>query len=172
MSADEVAQDRTLLEGTNVVTNGNLLTLPVGDGEILYVEPVYTQRKGQETAFPKLLRILVAYRGQVGYGTTVTEALSQVGIDASAATKVRGEEETEEQSADKDKDAADAESDDEAPKEERKVDVAARDDAARRISDALKKLNDAQKNGDYAAQGQALAELDRAAADYQKANGQ
>ena len=30
MSADEVAQDRTLLEGTNVVTNGNLLTLPVG----------------------------------------------------------------------------------------------------------------------------------------------
>ncbi|KAA9224727.1 UPF0182 family protein [Corynebacterium amycolatum] len=172
MSADEVAQDRTLLEGTNVVTNGNLLTLPVGDGEILYVEPVYTQRKGQETAFPKLLRILVAYRGQVGYGATVTEALSQVGIDASAATKVRGEEETEEQSADKDKDAADAESDDEAPKEERKVDVAARDDAARRISDALQKLNDAQKNGDYAAQGQALAELDRAAADYQKANGQ
>ena len=40
MSADEVAQDRTLLEGTNVVTNGNLLTLTVGDGEILYVEPV------------------------------------------------------------------------------------------------------------------------------------
>ena len=171
MSADEVAQDRTLLEGTNVVTNGNLLTLPVGDGEILYVEPVYTQRKGQETAFPKLLRILVAYRGQVGYGATVTEALSQVGIDASAVTKVRGEEEAEEQPADKDKGAA-AESDDEAPKEERKVDVAARDDAARRISDALQKLNDAQKNGDYAAQGQALAELDRAAADYQKANGQ
>ena len=171
MSADEVAQDRTLLEGTNVVTNGNLLTLPVGDGEILYVEPVYTQRKGQETAFPKLLRILVAYRGQVGYGATVTEALSQVGIDASAVTKVRGEEEAEEQPEDKDKGAA-AESDDEAPKEERKVDVAARDDAARRISDALQKLNDAQKNGDYAAQGQALAELDRAAADYQKANGQ
>lgn len=87
-------------------------------------------------------------------------------------TKVRGEEEAEEQPSDKDKDAADAESDDEAPKEERKVDVAARDDAARRISDALQKLNDAQKNGDYAAQGQALAELDRAAADYQKANGQ
>ena len=107
----------------------------------------------------------------MGYGATVTEALSQVGIDASAVTKVRGEEEAEEQPEDKDKGAA-AESDDEAPQEERKVDVAARDDAARRISDALQKLNDAQKNGDYAAQGQALAELDRAATDYQKANGQ
>src|SRR5699024_6092559 len=92
MSADEVAQDRTLLEGTNVVTNGNMLTLPVGDGEILYVEPVYTQRQGQETAFPKLLRILVSYRGEVGYAPTVSEALSQVGIDATQVARERGEE--------------------------------------------------------------------------------
>lgn len=173
MSADKVAQDRTLLEGTNKVTNGNLLTLPVGDGEILYVEPVYTERKEQATAFPKLLRILVSYRGQVGYGATVAEALRQVGIDPAAVTKVRGEEDAGAgQKTDENKPADSKDSERAAPAEERKVDVAARDQAAGRISDALKKLSDAQKSGDYAAQGQALAELDKAAADYQKDNGQ
>ena len=176
MSADEVAQDRTLLEGTNVVTNGNLLTLTVGDGEILYVEPVYTQRKGQETAFPKLLRILVSYRGQVGYGATVAEALRQVGIDPTNVTKVRGEADQtgpnsdEEETGTTQRPARTEQG--EAPAGQRQVDVAARDEAAGRISAALRKLSDAQRNGDYAAQGQALAELDRAAADYQRANGQ
>lgn len=173
MSADKVAQDRTLLEGTNVVTNGNLLTLPVGNGEILYVEPVYTQRKGQATAFPKLLRILVSYRGEVGYGATVAEALKQVGIDPAAVTKVRGEDTESDAAA---SDTTDTNQQDAATDSgttaDRQVDVAARDEAAGRISAALTKLQEAQKNGDYAAQGQALADLDKAAADYQKANGQ
>lgn len=88
MSSDEIARERSLLEGTNKLTNGNLLTLPVGDGQIVYVEPVYSQREGQESAFPKLLRVLVSYNGQVGYAPTIAEALSQVGIDPSAATNV------------------------------------------------------------------------------------
>ena len=178
MSADEVAQDRTLLEGTNVVTNGNLLTLPVGDGEILYVEPVYTQRQGQETAFPKLLRILVSYRGEVGYAPTVSEALSQVGIDATQVARERGEEDAPTVNGDADDEDADTQEattgDDDAGAAggEREVDVAARDAAAERIADALDRLQAAQASGDYAAQGQALADLDRAAADYQRANGQ
>ncbi len=178
MSADEVAQDRTLLEGTNVVTNGNLLTLPVGDGEILYVEPVYTQRKNQETAFPKLLRVLVSYRGEVGYGATVGEALSQVGIDPAATTKVAGEDVSREEQADDEETTAGAagaaaSGDSDRDSDSRgQVDVAARDEAAGRISSALQRLEQAQKDGDYAAQGQALADLDRAAADYQRANGQ
>ena len=81
MSSDEIARERSLLEGSNTLTNGNLLTLPVGDGQILYVEPVYSRRQGQESAFPKLLRVLVSYNGQVGYAPTIAEALDQVGID-------------------------------------------------------------------------------------------
>ena len=89
MSSGEIARERTLLEGSNELKNGNLLTLPVGDGQILYVEPVYSERKGQDSAFPKLLRVLVSYKGQVGYAPTIAEALSQVGIDASAATDIK-----------------------------------------------------------------------------------
>ncbi|QGS33954.1 membrane protein [Corynebacterium xerosis] len=175
MSADEVAQDRTLLEGTNVVTNGNLLTLPVGDGEILYVEPVYTQRQGQETAFPKLLRILVSYRGEVGYAPTVSEALRQVGIDSTDVARVRGEEDAMPDDEGEGTDGADEtqEGTTEArPESDRQVDVAARDEAAGRISTILERLKSAQESGDFAAQGQALADLDKAVADYQKANGQ
>ena len=175
MSADEVAQDRTLLEGTNVVTNGNLLTLPVGDGEILYVEPVYTQRQGQETAFPKLLRILVSYRGEVGYAPTVSEALRQVGIDSTDVARVRGEEDAMPDDEGEGTDGAGEtqEGTTEArPESDRQVDVAARDEAAGRISTILERLKSAQESGDFAAQGQALADLDKAVADYQKANGQ
>ena len=175
MSADEVAQDRTLLEGTNVVTNGNLLTLPVGDGEILYVEPVYTQRQGQETAFPKLLRILVSYRVEVGYAPTVSEALRQVGIDSTDVARVRGEEDAMPDDEGEGTDGAGEtqEGTTEArPESDRQVDVAARDEAAGRISTILERLKSAQESGDFAAQGQALADLDKAVADYQKANGQ
>ncbi|TRM14129.1 membrane protein, partial [Corynebacterium silvaticum] len=85
MSSDQIASDRTLWKDTNDLFNGNLLTLPVGDGDILYVEPLYSQRKNQASAFPKLLRVLVSYQGKVGYAPTIAEALSQVGIDPKEA---------------------------------------------------------------------------------------
>ncbi|MDO4908682.1 MAG: UPF0182 family protein [Corynebacterium sp.] len=85
MSSDQISRDRALWEASNDLRNGNLLTLPVGNGEILYVEPMYAQRKGQESAFPKLLRVLIYYKGKIGYAPTIAEALSQVGIDPSAA---------------------------------------------------------------------------------------
>lgn len=172
MSAGAVAQERTLLEGTNVVTNGNLLTLPVGDGEILYVEPIYTKRRDQDTAFPKLLRVLVEYRGEVGYGATVAEALNQVGIDSDAVTRIEGDpvEEPDDEEA-PDQEAAGSD-DDDASTGGGQVDEAARDAAVDRINSALDRLNTAQSNGDFAAQGQALADLDQAVQDYQSANGQ
>ena len=36
--------ERTLLERSNRIQYGNLLTLPIADGGVLYVEPLYTER--------------------------------------------------------------------------------------------------------------------------------
>lgn len=69
MSSDQVARDRTLWEGTNDLHNGNLLALPVGGGEILYLEPIYSQRKDQASAFPKLLRVARVLQGPRGLRT-------------------------------------------------------------------------------------------------------
>ncbi|MBZ5740669.1 UPF0182 family membrane protein [Nocardioides mangrovi] len=53
---------------------GNLLTLPV-DGGLIYVEPVYASRIGTTGSYPVLTYVLVSYGGEVGIGSTFTQAL-------------------------------------------------------------------------------------------------
>ncbi|AWB83569.1 UPF0182 family protein [Corynebacterium liangguodongii] len=158
MSSDQVARDRSLWEGTNDLKNGNLLTLPVGDGEILYVEPVYSQRKDQASAFPKLLRVLVFYQGRVGYAPTISQALSQVGIQSDAAQDIS--------IADDAAPAPDAQ--DKAPSPAVQPGTAkSADEALKGIDDALRNLEGA-RNGSFEEYGKALDELDRAVGEYQK----
>ena len=161
MSSDQVARDRTLWEGSNDLKNGNLLTLPVGDGEILYVEPIYSQRKDQASAFPKLLRVLVFYKDRVGYAPTVSQALSQVGIDAKEAQdiSIAGEgvpdPETEQP----------AEGAEEQPAEDSQP-SGDKDSALNEINDALRGIEDA-RDGSFEEYGRALDKLDRAVENYQ-----
>ena len=172
MSSDQVARDRTLWEGTNELHNGNLLTLPVGDGEILYAEPIYSQRKNQESAFPKLLRVLVSYKGRVGYAPTISEALEQVGIDPRAAQDIAGTP-TETSPEDPGVEAAttpDEETDEDATETEAPTPPAGgagtEGEAIDRINEALRNLETA-RNGSFEEYGKALDELDRAVSDYQ-----
>ena len=167
MSSDQVARDRTLWEGTNDLHNGNLLALPVGGGEILYLEPIYSQRKDQASAFPKLLRVLVSYKGRVGYAPTIGDALEQVGIDAKAAQNI---EEVEGDSEDKDG-AKDEKSKDESKDDKPSAPASApsSSDQAGAIDDinkALKGLEDA-RDGSFEEYGRALDELDKAVESYQ-----
>lgn len=165
MSSDQVARDRTLWEGSNDLHNGNLLTLPVGGGEILYVEPIYSQRKNQESAFPKLLRVLVSYKGRVGYAPTISESLAQVGIDPRAAQDIAGTPTAPTT-------PAEPETGDEGqtPEEETPTPPATaagtEGEAIERINEALSNLETAQ-NGSFEEYGKALDELDRAVEEYQ-----
>ncbi|WKD59681.1 UPF0182 family protein [Corynebacterium caspium] len=166
MSSDQIARDRTLWQGTNDLRNGNLLTLPVGGGEILYVEPLYSQRKDQESAFPKLLRALVSYGGRVGYAPTIAEALAQVGIDPKAAQDievVEGDSAAKPAVKPADKDAiADAAGKPSGPA----TASGSEGEAIQRINDALNNL-DRAKTGSFEEYGKALDELDAAVAAYQ-----
>ncbi len=56
---------------------GNLLTLPVGDG-LLYVQPVYVERRAGDASFPLLRLVFVSFGGSVGVGDTLQEALDSV----------------------------------------------------------------------------------------------
>ncbi|MEO7079517.1 MAG: UPF0182 family protein [Rhodococcus sp. (in: high G+C Gram-positive bacteria)] len=104
MTSDaRVASDKTLLQQSNKIQYGNLLTLPIADGGILYVEPLYTERNTASTStFPQLTRVLVSYREpgsgggvRVGYAATLSEALDQVfgSGTGTAATAPGGEPE-------------------------------------------------------------------------------
>lgn len=172
MSSDQVARDRTLWEGTNDLHNGNLLTLPVGGGEILYVEPIYSQRSNQASAFPKLLRVLVSYKGRVGYAPTVSQALSQVGIDPRAAQDIDMVDEggTGQPEPAPDEDQADA-AEETTPATPPAGGAGSEGEAIQRINDALSDLETAQ-NGSFEEYGRALDALDRAVEDYQNLTGE
>jgi uncharacterized membrane protein (UPF0182 family) len=75
-----VASALTLLrQGGSQVTQGNLVTLPVGGG-LLYFEPVYVSQSaaGSSGAYPTLQGMLVYYNGQIGYAPTLSGALAKV----------------------------------------------------------------------------------------------
>ena len=163
MSSDQVARDMTLWRGSNDLHNGNLLALPVGGGEILYLEPIYSQRKDQESAFPKLLRVLVSYKGRVGYEPTVDAALEQVGIDSDAVQDI---DVIDEDDGDADADEKPA---DEAPSEDKTPSAPLPDNAGEAmnaINDALTGLEDA-RDGSHEEYGRALDDLDRAVKRFQ-----
>jgi hypothetical protein len=66
----------------STVIEGNLITLPVGQA-LLYEEPVYIQAagasgSGSTGSYPVLKRVLASFNGQVGFGPTLQDALSQV----------------------------------------------------------------------------------------------
>ncbi len=169
MSSDQVARDRTLWEGSNDLTNGNLLALPVGDGEILCLEPIYSQRKDQESAFPKLLRVLVSYKGRVGYAPTIGEALDQVGIDPKAAqdiTEIDGDGTVKNTPSDS--------KDDKKSGEDGKASAPASAPAASNEAEAIDEINTAldnvekARNGSFEEYGKALDELDKAVESYKQ----
>lgn len=153
-SAGGYQTEKLQLEGANTIIYGNLLTLPIGDGGVLYVEPLYAQRKGQESAYPKLIRVMVMYNNRMGYGRSLSDALEQVGLDGSLVEKPEG-----------------LEGDGTAPPIAKNPSPGgmSRDEAAAKLSEALANLKEAQSSGDMGRFGEALQNLDRAVQDYQNA---
>ena len=172
MSSDQVARDRGLWERTNELYNGNLLTLPVGGGEILYLEPIYAERKDQDSAFPKLLRVLVSYKGRIGYAPTIGEALEQVGIDSQAAQDidlVDGDADSADR-AESSASASDDDADSDRDSSGRSGPTSpASGDGVGAINDALRELEKA-RDGSFEEYGRALDRLDRAVENYQSQN--
>lgn len=190
-----VATDITLLERANRLHFGNVLTLPVGDGGILYVEPIYTERRGAaESAFPQLARVVVSYRGgdgrvRIGYAPTLAGALRQVfdARTAGLATAPGGdvtEAETAEEAgvdieselpADPEAAAADGatETDTDTAPAPRPAPAPAdgADDIVAELDAALAALREAQRNGNFADYGAALDRLERAVQAYEQNSG-
>lgn len=85
-----IADQKNVLQlGSSKVVNGNLLTLPVGDG-LLYVQPVFVQSTGG-TQLPLLQKVLVSFGADVAFEDTLQEALDALfGGDSGAETGDEG----------------------------------------------------------------------------------
>lgn len=175
-TAPQVSQEKTLLSNSNKIRYGNLLTLPIADGGILYVEPFYNERNtGPNTAtFPQLLRVLVSYRDKggsvkVGYASTLADALNQVlpGVGA-LATPFGGDPATRPAPGAAPPEGA-------APPSPGLPGVpplpsnGARDAAAQELQNKIDAVHQAMRTGNFADFGRALDELEAAVRAYQSA---
>ncbi len=85
-----VSQDLGVIgrDNQNRIRWGNLLTLPVADGGLLYVAPVYASPGASDAAssYPRLIRVAMMYNDKVGYGPTVRDALDELFGPGAGAT--------------------------------------------------------------------------------------
>jgi uncharacterized membrane protein (UPF0182 family) len=85
-----VSQDLGVIgrDNQNRIRWGNLLTLPVAQGGLLYVEPVYASPGTSDAAssYPRLIRVAMMYNDKVGYGPTVSDALDKLFGPGAGAT--------------------------------------------------------------------------------------
>ncbi|RJO79889.1 membrane protein [Nocardia panacis] len=176
---DEVSRDRTLLQGSNKIRYGNLLTLPIADGGILYVEPLYTERNsGPNTStFPQLARVLVSYRDpesgtvKVGYEPTLAAALDRLFPGSGSAATAPGGEPTPPAGGTPpapEQGTAPAPSSGNPPPPGPST-TPGKDAAVRELDAALGNLHDAQRSGDLGQLGAALNRLDQAIKAYEAA---
>ncbi|WP_101948738.1 UPF0182 family protein [Mycobacterium sp. 3519A] len=186
-----VSQDLGVIgrDNQNRIRWGNLLTLPVAQGGLLYVEPVYASPGASDAAssYPRLIRVAMMYNDRVGYGPTVRDALTELfgpGADATAtgpapAGPVNGQPAAAPPPSDGQRAAAPPPSQGQAPEVPTPIAVppnggatqlsGAKAAALQEVNSALDNIRQAQQSGNFADYGQALQRLDDAIKKYQSA---
>jgi uncharacterized membrane protein (UPF0182 family) len=164
---DQVARDLTLFNSQDSqAVFGNLLTLPIGEDGLLYVQPLYVEGTGNNS-FPLLRKVLVNYGDRVGYANTLSEALDQVfGAGAGESAVDGGDVEEEPDTGTPEPTPTPT------PPAEGGGETGSTPEltqAVENLDAALQALADAQRSGSFTAQGEALDELQAAVEAYQAA---
>jgi uncharacterized membrane protein (UPF0182 family) len=171
-----ISEQLNILEiGASTVRRGNQLTLPVGGG-LLYVQPVYIQSTGG-TQFPLLRKVLVAFGDDIGFADTLDEALDQVfGGDSGATAGDAGTAEDEAPVAPPTGEGESGTEPTNEPSTEPSTEPTGEtgtggagtsdlDAALQEAADALADSDAAQRDGDWAAYGEAQDRLQQALED-------
>ena len=187
-----VSQDLGVIgrDNQNRIRWGNLLTLPVAQGGLLYVAPVYASPGASDAAssYPRLIRVAMLYNDRVGYGPTVRDALTELfgpGADATATGPAptgppNGQPPAAQPPTDGQPPAAQPPQNRAGQAPEVPVAVppgpggpvqlsAAKAAALQEVNSALDGVRQAQQGGNFADYGEALQRLDDAIKEYQSA---
>lgn len=176
-----VSQDLGVIgrDNQNRIRWGNLLVLPVDDGGLLYVEPVYASPGSSDAAssYPRLIRVAMMYNDKIGYGATVEDALTELfGPGAGAgATDISptdgGVVANPSQGSANPVEAPEAKPGphEAAPPAGSSPLSSTKAAALKEIQAAIGAAREAQKKGDFADYGEALQRLDEAIAKFDSA---
>ena len=188
-----VSQDLGVIgrDNQNRIRWGNLLTLPIGEGGLLYVAPVYASPGNTDAAssYPRLIRVAMMYNDQIGYGPTVRDALIDLfgpGADATATgpeptNAPAGQQPEAQPQADQQASVTPpAQRPGQSPQAPPATPApaaavpsgptqlsGAKAAALEEVNTALDAIQEAQRNGDFAQYGEALQRLDDAVNEYQ-----
>ena len=180
-----VSQDLGVIgrDNQNRIRWGNLLTLPVAQGGLLYVAPVYASPGASDAAssYPRLIRVAMLYNDKVGYGPTVSDALTDLFGPGAGATAT-GPEPTN-VPAGQQQPPATPQGQQPPPGQAPEVPTpiaavppggplqlsGAKSAALQEVSTALEAAQKAQQSGDFAEYGQALQRLNDAMTKYTEA---
>ncbi|MGV0790123.1 UPF0182 family protein [Mycolicibacterium sp. XJ2] len=187
-----VSQDLGVIgrDNQNRIRWGNLLTLPVAEGGLLYVAPVYASPGASDAAssYPRLIRVAMMYNDKVGYGPTVRDALIELfgpGADATATgpapiAGTGGEQPATQPPADGEVPTARPPANQQGRTPQPPAAAVppggpvelsgAKAAALQEVNTALDGLRQAQQGGNFAEFGEALQRLDDAMEKYQSAN--
>jgi uncharacterized protein len=173
-----VSQDLGVIgrDNQNRIKWGNLLTLPVAQGGLLYVEPVYASPGSSDAAssYPRLIRVAMMYNDKIGYGPTVSDALTGLFGPGAGATAA-GIAPTEAGAPASPPPGASPPADGAPPPAAAAIPPSpngavtlspGKAAALKDVEAALGAARDAQKSGDFAAYGSALQRLDDAITKY------
>jgi uncharacterized membrane protein (UPF0182 family) len=176
-----VSQDLGVIgrDNQNRIRWGNLLTLPVGQGGLLYVAPVYASPGASDAAssYPRLIRVAMMYNDKVGYGPTVSQALDGI-FGAGAGATATGPAPAGGPGSPAAKPGTDA-----TPAQVAEVPTPpvavmppggmtlspAKAAALQEVQSALGAVRDAQRSGNFAQYGAALQRLDEAMGNFDSA---
>ena len=173
-----VSQDLGVIgrDNQNRIKWGNLLTLPVAKGGLLYVEPVYASPGSSDVAssYPRLIRVAMMYNDKIGYGPTVGDALNGLfgpGASATAAGPAPTEAGAPAGSPPGEPPASPPPpANASVPAPSGAVGLSpAKAAALKDVESAMGAARDAQKSGDFAGYGAALQRLDEAITKYNNA---
>lgn len=135
----EIAQDFTLWESSgSKYTRGNMFVIPIEES-LMYVEPIYLE--SSNSSLPEVKRVIIYYNDRIAYESTLGEALNSMFGDENTEVQPTG-------------DAGAGEPGSENAASNSIEDLAALADEA--LNNAL----NAQKNGDWAAYGRYMAEVE------------
>ena len=173
-------------DNQNRIRWGNLLTLPIGNGGLLYVAPIYASPGASDAAssYPRLIRVAMMYNDKVGYGPTVRDALDEI-FGAGAGATATGPAPAEGQPAARPP-AQPAANPQATPPQQGSAPAATSPPAAvvpggpvqlsgakaaalQEVNAALDNMQQAQTGGDFAEFGAALQRLDDAMNKYREA---
>ncbi|OBG40805.1 MULTISPECIES: UPF0182 family protein [Mycolicibacter] len=169
-----VSQDLGVIgrDNQNRIRWGNLLTLPVAQGGLLYVEPVYASPGSSDasSSYPRLIRVAMMYNDKIGYGPTVSDALTGLfGPGAGAAATDIAPTEGGAAAQGTPPSATPPVAAVPTPPAAEVALSPAKAAALREVESALNAVRDTQHRGDFAAYGAALQRLDDAMAKFNSA---